>query len=240
MIPIIIVWGHKISLYKLGWTARPCLRCRKVQAFECFDQAKQSHVYYIYGKEKSIGRVLVCDFCETGAGFSMGSKEEKVLVVDSHWNRTKPLQELVNSTNPRLGQVPVSEKPTRDELFALLESVNERSSPFKIDAGGGFGLGAVIGAPVMAVLGLLLSLIGFSVFDALGSLMAGFFAGIFVGGTIGAVKFKFNRAKELAQEILVASMDQKSLTLETLQRALRHYPRRLKYAAAGLAQLSNL
>ena len=61
-----------------------------------------------------------------------------------------------------------------------------------------------------------------------------------MGGTIGALKFKFDRSKELAQEILVASMDRKSLTLETLQRALKHYPRRLKYAAAGLAQLANL
>lgn len=240
MIPLIIVWGHKISLYKLGWTAHPCRRCRKVQAFECLDRAKQSHVYYIYGKEKSIGRVLICDFCETSVAFAMRSKEEKALVIDSHWNRTKPLQELVNSTNPRLGQVPVSDKPTRDELFALLESVNERSSPYKIESGGGFGKGALIGGPAMAVLGLLLSLAGFSLFDELGSSMVGLFTGILVGGTIGALKFKFNRAKEVAMEILVSSMDRRSLTLETLQRALKHHPRRLKYAAGGLTLLSNL
>ncbi|MBV9956912.1 MAG: hypothetical protein JO360_00770 [Acidobacteria bacterium] len=239
-IPIIIVYGSRTNFDPLGWTARECPRCRKVQPFQGYDKVQSKHVYYIHGKEKSIGLILICDFCETTYGLRPNSSEAQETRFTRMWRREEGLGALVEKTNPRLGQVAHFEQPTRQELFALLESVNERSSPYKTDAGKGFGRGAGIGAVTLPVLLLLLYVVGLGFgLDALGTGMFGVFVGGIVGGIVGAVKYKFSRSKELAQEILVSAMTRHALTLNILERALKHYPGKLKYVSSGLAELAS-
>lgn len=240
-IPIVVIYGYRTSFDRLGWTARLCSRCRKVQPFECFDKLRSNHVYFIYGKEKSVELLLICDFCETSVGISPRSKEAKALAVERNWTKADGLQVLVEKTNPQLRRVAVSDKPSLRELFALLESVNERSSPYKVDAQKGFTKGALIGVPALAALLVLLGAVGLPLFglDALGCGFLGAFFGLFVGGTIGAIKFKFDYSKQLAEEILVSSIQRKSLSLGELQRALKHYPNNLKYVASGLTRLAS-
>ncbi len=239
-IPIIIVYGSRTNFDRMGWTARLCTRCRKVQPFECFDQLKSEHVYFIHGKEKSVGLILICDFCETSIGLAPNSQEARSLKVTRLWQKSEGIELLVERTNPQLDRVTAFDQPTRQELFALLESVNERSSPFKIDAGKGFRKGAIIGAVSLPVFLLLLYVVGlFQIgLDALGIGMMGVFLGVFAGGIVGAIKYKFGHSKQLAQEILVSAMDRNALTVNTLERALKHYPGELKYASSGLAELA--
>jgi len=239
-IPIIIVYGYRITLERLGWTAQHCPRCGKAQPFECFDRLKSNHIYFIHGKEKSIALVLICNFCETGYALPPKSPAAKGMKFTRVWMRADGFQSLVEKTNPGLGQVPVSERPGQQELFALLESANERASPFKIDAKSGFMRGCAVGTASLAVLCALLSLVGLTGgLDALGSGFLGGFVGFFAGGILGAIKFKWDYSRQLIEEILIAAMDRHSLTLSTLERTLKQYPGKLKYVSAGLAQLAS-
>jgi hypothetical protein len=238
--PLVIIYGYRISLERVGWTARRCSRCRKAQPFECFDQWKSNHIYFIHGKVKSIGLILICNFCETSVGLAPNSPEAKALKCTRTWMRSEGFNALVEKTNPKLGYVPVSEKPGRQELFALLESANERASPYKIDAKSGFSKGSLLGALAAAILGLLLSLVGLiQGLDAFGSAFLGGFIGFFAGGILGAVKFKWDYSKQLVEELLIAAMDRHSLTLSTLERTLKQYPGKLKYVSTGLTQLAS-
>ncbi|HXD33163.1 MAG TPA: hypothetical protein VN643_18720 [Pyrinomonadaceae bacterium] len=240
-IPIVLVYGYRKTLVPLGWTARECHRCRRVQAFEVYEEMQENHIYYIHGKAKSIGRIVICDFCETSIGLKPKSKEAKEMMMNT-WRRKDGLQALIDKTNPKLGQIRIPEKPTREELFALLESVNERTNPYSIDTGGnGAFLAGLIGGVAGALLLLGLNAIGaFTALDSLGSGMLGAVLGILAGVIVGTVKEKFRRARDLAQEILVASMQRNSITLDTLERALKHHPKPLKYARAGVLQLAEL
>jgi hypothetical protein len=241
-IPIILVYGYRRTMEPLGWTARMCNRCRRVQPFEAYEQMQSNHIYYIHGKAKSIARIVICDFCETSIGLKPKSKEAKDMMVSGTWKRKDGLQALVDATNPQLGQIRIPEKPTREELFALLESVNERTNPYSIDTGGsGAFLAGVVGGAAGALLLLGLNAIGFIMaLDSLGFGMLGAVLGVLAGIVVGTVKEKFKRARDLAQEILVASMQRNSITLDTLERALKHHPKPLKYARAGVMQLSEL
>lgn len=241
-IPIIVVYGYRKTLEPLGWTARACHRCRRVQAFEAYEQMQENHIYYIHGKAKSIGRVVICDFCETSIGLKPKSKEAKDMIMTRMWKRQEGLQALIDKTNPQLGQIRIPDKPTREELFALLESVNERTNPYQIDTGGGGSfLGGVVGAVAGALLFLALHVIGVVTgVDSLGAGLLGAVLGTMAGVIVGTFKVKFQRARDLAQEILVASMQRNSITLDTLERALKHHPKSLKYARAGVLQLSEL
>lgn len=240
-IPLIIIYGHRIGLDRMGWTARRCPRCQKVQAFECFDQWKSNHIYFIHGKAKSISLIVICNFCETSYGLAPRSAEAKEMKFTRVWMRAEGLNALVEKTNPQLGYVPAADKPGRQELFALLESANERASPFKIDAKPGFVRGGIIGALSLAVLLPLLYLVGLLNvgIDAFGYVMLGAIIGFFLGGILGALKFKWDYSKQLIEEILVAAMDRHSLTLPTLERTLKHYPGQLKYVSSGLIQLAS-
>ena len=145
---------------------------------------------------------------------------------------------LVEKTNPGLGQVPVTDKPVRQELFALLESMNERVSPYKVDSMPGFAKGAVIGAPAFAVLGVVVSLLGLSGIGMFNSAISGAFIGCIVGGTVGGIKFKWDYSRQLMEELLLASMKRNALTLSTLERALKHHPGELKHVSRGLTRLA--
>lgn len=237
-IPLIIVHGHELSTERMGWTARHCTRCKKVQAFECFDKWKTKHVYFVYGQAKSVGQILICDFCETSVGLEANSAESKTLRCSRIWSKKDGLSVLVEKTNPGLGHVPVTDKPGRHELFALLESINERARPYKIDSQPGIAMGMVVGTPSFAVLGLLLSLLGLTGFDWFGSAGVGGFIGLFVGGVVGGIKFKFDYSRQVIVKLLVLAMQRNALTLSTLERALKHYPGKLKYVSQGLSQLA--
>ena len=237
-IPLVIVHGHELSRERVGWTARFCSRCKKVQAFECFDQWKSNHVYFIYGKAKSIGQILICDFCETSVGLTPDSAEARSLRCSRMWVKEDGLNALVEKTNPALGHVPVTEKPGRQELFALLESMNERASPYRISSEPGIAKGILIGVPAFVVLGLLLSLFGLTGLDGLVGAFAGGIIGCVGGGTLGGLKFKWDYSKQLIEELLIAAMKRNALTLSTLERALKHHPGKLKYVSRGLTQLA--
>ena len=94
-IPIVIVYGYELTVDQVGWTARRCSRCRKVQAFSCFDKWKTSHVYFIHGKAKSVGQILICDFCETSVGLPAKSAEAKSLKCSRTWKKEDGLNALV-------------------------------------------------------------------------------------------------------------------------------------------------
>jgi len=237
-IPLVIVWGYRLEVERVGWTARRCSRCQKVQAFECFDQWKSNHVYFIHGEAKSIGKVLICDFCETSVGLQPNSAEAKSLTCTRSWTKKDGLNALVEKTNPSLGHVPVPEKPGLRELLALLESINERASPYKLRAEQGIAFGMLIGTPIFAVLGLLLSFLGLTGFDASVSAFAGGWIGFLAGGVAGWIKFKWDYSKRLSEEMLIAAMQRNALTLSTLERALKHYPGKLKYVSRGLTLLA--
>ena len=237
-IPLIFVYGSELSVERLGWTARKCSRCRRVQAFECFGKWKTNHVYFIYGKTKSIGQILVCDFCETSIGLAAGSAEAKGLRCSRVWKKAEGLNALVEKTNPALGHVPLTDKPGRQELFALLESMNERANPYKIKSDPGMAMGMVIGAPAFALLGVVLSTLGLTgIAPSIGA-MAGGFIGLFIGALVGAIKFKSDYSKRRIEELLLAAMQRHALTVSTLERALKHYPGELKYVSHGLTQLA--
>lgn len=237
-IPIVIVFGYEQTVDHVGWTARRCSRCRRVQAFSCFEKWRTSHVYYIQGKSKNIGQILICNFCETSVGLAATSAESKSLKCSRTWKKEDGLNALVEQTNPALGRVPITDKPGRQELFALLESMNERGSPYKVDSQPGFVEGMLYGAPSFAVLGLLLSLLGLTGLNAVGGALSGGFVGLIAGGTVGAVKFKWDYSKQLVQKMLLASMQRHALPLATLERALKHHPEKLKYVSRGLTQLA--
>ena len=237
-IPLIIVHGHELSTERMGWTARHCSRCKRVQAFECFDKWKSNHVYFIYGQAKSVGQILICDFCETSVGLEANSAEAKALRCSRMWSKKDGLNVLVEKTNPGLGHVPVTDKPGRQELFALLESINERARPYKIDSQPGIAMGMLVGVPAFAVLGLLLSLLGLTGLAGFGGAGVGGFIGLFVGGVVGGIKFKFDYSKQIIEEMLISAMQRNALTLSTLERALKYHPGKLKYVSQGLTQLA--
>jgi hypothetical protein len=152
--------------------------------------------------------------------------------------KTDGLNALVEKTNPSLGHVPATEKAGRHELFALLESINERANPYKIRAERGIAYGMLIGTPIFAVLGLLLSLFGLTGFDGSLSAFAGGWIGFLVGGIVGWIKFKWDYSKQLTDKMLIAAMQRNTLTLSTLERALKHHPGKLKYVSDGLTRLA--
>ena len=59
-----------------------------------------------------------------------------------------------------------------------------------------------------------------------------------VGAIVGAIKFKWDYSKRSIEELLVTAMQRNALTLSTLERALKHYPGKLKYVSRGLTQLA--
>ena len=128
MIPLIIIYGYKIRRNVIGWTARRCERCECVQPFECCELFKSEHIYYIHGREKNVGLVLACDFCQMSVGVPQRGLERDALRIEPHWTRAQGLQALVDRTNPVLGRVPARTQPTPRALHALLESANERAS----------------------------------------------------------------------------------------------------------------
>lgn len=183
-------------------------------------------------------QILICDFCETSVGLAADSAEANSLKHSRMWTTKDGLNALVERTNPTLGHIAVTDKPGRQELFALLESMNERASPYKIKSDPGIAMGMLIGVPAFAVLGLLLSLLGVTGLEgSLGAVVGGFI-GLFVGSLVGAIKFKCDYSKQLIEELLVAAMQRNALTLSTMQRALKHYPAKLKYVSWELTQLA--
>src|ERR1044072_3867623 len=98
---MILIWGYRRQLNSMGWTAYKCERCKKVQAFECFDNVQANHVYFIYGEGKSIGHVIQCSFC--GTGYSV--RQKGLLKFDRYWKRMDGLQALVDRTNPEFGRI---------------------------------------------------------------------------------------------------------------------------------------
>jgi hypothetical protein len=192
----------------------------------------------MYGKEKSVGQVLTCSFCDTG--FGVDPKIQGALKIDSTWKRMDGLQALVDKTNPQLGKVPVSDQPSREELFALLESVNERSNPYKLETGGGFVKGAIIGGLGLGLFSLLLTKLGLGIgLDEFGATFLGGLIGIFAGGIVSSFKAKFNYARDLAEEILIDAMHRNDLTVQMLKRALKHHPKSLRFASAAVTQLES-
>jgi hypothetical protein len=127
MIPIIVIWGHRKSLNPMGWTAQKCSRCKKIQAFQCYDQVQSNHVYYMYGKEKSVCQVLTCSFCDTG--FGVDPKIQGALKIDSTWKR---MDGPGRTRLVRNGKVAVS-----DQLRGTLRpfEVCECSNPYKLETG---------------------------------------------------------------------------------------------------------
>jgi len=49
--------------------------------------SKPYFIYFTYGKAKSIGQILTCDFCETSVGLPPDSAEVKELEVFSTWTK---------------------------------------------------------------------------------------------------------------------------------------------------------
>jgi uncharacterized CHY-type Zn-finger protein len=237
-IPLVIVYGSELSVERLGWTARRCSRCQRVQAFECFDKWQSNHVYFIHGQAKSVGQIVICDFCETSFGLKANSAEAKSLRCSRMWSKEEGLNALVEKTNPALGHVAVTDKPGRQELFALLESMNERASPYKIKSEPGMFMGMLFGVPAFAILGLLVSLLGLTGLDWFGGAFLGGAIGLFAGAIAGGIKYKWDYSRKHAVELLVATMQRHALTLSTLERALKHHPGKLKYVTWGLTQLT--
>lgn len=237
-IPLVLIHGYTLEIERIGWTARRCSRCKKVQAFECFDQWKSNHIYFIYGETKSIGHILICGFCETSVGLVPNSAEAKGLKCSRVWKKQDGLNALVEKTNPKLGHVPVTDKPGRQEIFALLESMNERASPRKISPELGIAKGMLMGTPAIAFLGLVLSLLGLTGLETSIGAVAGGVIGFVVGGALGGIKFKADYSKKLILDLLITAMQRHELTLSTLERTLKHHPRKLKHVSRGLTQLA--
>jgi hypothetical protein len=178
--------------------------------------------------------VIQCSFC--GTGYSV--KQKGALKFDRYWKRMDGVQALVDRTNPQFGNIPASDRPSREELFALLESVNERSNPFTLNAGRGWLKGAVVGGIACAILFVLLYELAIGPFpNVFGAAMLGVMLGGFAGSIVTTVQTKFRYARSLAEEILIDSMHRNSISVEMLKRALKHHPKSLRYVTGAIADL---
>lgn len=239
-IPLILVYGHRTRLAPLGWTASLCKRCEKIQPHECSDQLRSDHIYFIHGKERTISLVLTCDFCETSTGLSPNSKEAKSLRLSRTWRSEDGVQALADETNPALGYVFASARPTDKELVALLQSINERSSSANVNVQGGMMLGGAVGAVVCGVLVPLLSAIDIIPLgdDTLGNIFLGVLPGGGIGCIVGAVRAHRRQSREIVRTLLAYAVERHDLEVYELQRALAQSRKSFGRIADGLRRFA--
>ena len=99
-------------------------------------------------------------------------------------------------------------------------------------------MGILVGTPAIALLGLVLSALGLTGLATSVGAIAGGFVGFVGGGALGGIKFKVDYSKKLIQDLLIEAMQRTGLTLSTLERTLKHHPRKLKHVSRGLTQLA--
>lgn len=238
-LPIILVYGYRTRLQSAGWTARLCERCEKVQPFECFDQLRSEHIYFIHGKEHAVGRVLICDFCETGVALPAGGKAPPP-GLSREWRRGDGVRALAAKTNPELGQVAESGEPTPKELAALLESANEQSNAVNVNVQPGIVRGGFAGAFGLALLAGALCALGLppTSLDTFGNVALALTVGAIAGAVAGAFREQRRAGGGVVEAVLGGAMGKHGLSLRTLRRALEQHPRKLPRVARGLRALA--
>lgn len=219
-IPIVIVWGSRDSFARLGWTARKCPRCQKVQPFEAFHQTRAHHIYYITVQKEEKGTIVACDFCDS----TFALEKSETPKFDAKWSRSLGLEALVRTTNPGLPVTPKT-KPSDQELFALLESTNEKGSVLGKDISRPLLLGAVVSALVLGPLLAGARELGIiSGLDSLGYGMLGAMVGGLVGGTVWAIVSGRRKARAIMLDALRRAMGKHRLDVATLRGALSMRP----------------
>ena len=218
-LPIVILYGHKVELEELGWTAEVCQRCKKVQPFSVYDQIRTDHVYFIEVSSKEIGKIYTCDFCETSFVLPKGT----AVKTDFGWRREQGLQPLVDRTNPQLGQLMPMSLPTPMELEALLLSINERSNVYNKDVTKGLIAGGFIGAVGLGLFGCLIKLcgLGFLGLDMFGYVFLFVLIGFGIGAVVGALRDSRNKARQAVYDLLENSMQKHDITVHSLRQAIQ-------------------
>lgn len=155
-IPVVLVWGQRDSLGRLGWTARRCSRCGRAQAFECHRRTRAHHLYFVEYKAEDVGHIVVCDVCD-GAD-ALGTNEEPR--VDKAWPR-QALEALVKSMDPSLLPVEPRTSLSEAEVLAILRVADERGKALGKDVTAPFLVGAIPGGILIAAVMAALSEVGF-------------------------------------------------------------------------------
>ena len=224
-IPFLIVWGYRDSFSPLGWTARKCPRCQKVQPFQAYKRTRAHHIYFIHTRDEEIGTVVACDFCDSNYGL----KKSEAVHLDPRWKRHHGLEALAKTTNPDLLPLPPRALPSEQELFALLESTNEKGNVFSKNISQPFLQGAMVSASTLGLLYAALRLISYlySYPPAFGYGVLEIIIGSSLGGIIWAIAGGRRKAHEIMIETLRRAMRKQRLDTTTLRSALSRHPRRL-------------
>lgn len=93
----VFVWGTRVKEDKLGAIAIDCPICGERVISDCFVVYKASHMYFIRGKFKEVGRYLRCRLC-----LNASRLPDSVSTKVSSPDQIVPSMEFIKDTNPNL------------------------------------------------------------------------------------------------------------------------------------------
>jgi hypothetical protein len=198
---MLIVGYRAASKYK-GWTALRCERCERALPFMVIENTT-AHSVYLIELLKNVRTIVVCDFC----GSAFDAQDEPAII--RKWSAKDGLQVLVDATNPSLGSVDDSKKPTDAQLKALLDCTAEQARVSNKHVGRGLFAGWLAGSVLGWGAGYCLGLAGMLAKDqnppvtlgALGLIVGGL-VGVLPGGYIyGRIRYRRQAREALKQAI---------------------------------------
>ena len=237
---MIIIWGHRIRFIFRGHMAGSCWRCGIIQPFECHARLRTDHVYFIINsRERYIGEMLVCTFCQTQFVVSR-AEDLKNLVVDAKWTRRDGLEALIAETNPKIGTAPGPGAPSTRQFLALLQEAQARSAVSVFNVLYAAGAGALFGGVLFYCLFLLFVGLGYkfgglSTDDSSGiASVSGAVIGFLVGGALPFIR----TPRVIAQNIIKSGIIKNGLKVDQLRQVLNRHPHGLTRARKAVDVLA--
>jgi hypothetical protein len=216
---LIIIHGSKRERLTQGWLAAECLRCQTVRPFVVEQIHVTKHIYFVETSTEQVAAIMTCDFC----GTTYAVDPDLHLPTDAFWTPQQPLQELVDKTAPQLGQVRPPDKPTDEQLRALVASVKERASGrLELLSPGGY-LGGIGGALSCVAASACLHGRGLVVWVNDGFLqgLLAFLAGGIIGAISGAVGERMLRRRKRAAKLFAEAIERHGLDLTRIEDLMR-------------------
>lgn len=222
-----------------GWLAARCPRCEKIRPFACTETMMTVGISAIDLKRLKTGWRATCDFCGTSFTFGKEEKLEPTLL----WGRERSLQELIDRTNPALGQAETPAEPMETELRALLSALADEQAyqaglpeekPFAII------LGAILGSATTTLGAWGLHHAGVIQSHDVEALVAvGIAPGLAVGTALGVVIHARRKRRRLLRGALRAAVEKHKLDLERLWQVYQQKPEGLGRIYPALDALRN-
>ncbi|MGH9764952.1 MAG: hypothetical protein ACREDR_43025, partial [Blastocatellia bacterium] len=191
------------------------------------------------GRERYVGEMLVCTFCQTQFVVSR-AEDLKNLLVDAKWARRDGLKALIAKTNPQIGTAPGAGAPSTRQFLALLQEAQARSAVSVFSALYSAGAGALFGGVLFYCLFWLFVVLGYK-FGGLstdnGSGIAsasGAVIGFLVGGALPFIR----TPRLIAQSIIKSGINKNGLKIDQLRQVLNRQPDGLTRARKALDVLA--